>query len=334
MSLPGNLYCGPSGWSYAHWNNVVYPAHKSRGFHSLEFLSEYFDAIEINTTFYQSIRPEIARLWVQKVRANPKFLFTAKMNRRFTHDRILNAKEVAAFKEGLQPIKKAGKLGCLLMQFPWSFRFTEENRLFLTELRRAFHDYPLVGEMRHSSWMLEEALGTFIDYRIGFCNIDQASYTKAMPPTSYLTSAVGYVRLHGRNPRAWDQEFGRTENPAAQHDYLYSLAELTEWQSRIRRIGENAMVADTPVTDLSGIRRFYQSAYIVSYNNYLLGKRCSQIRKYMGFGRQRYLLSSEPTSHRNSIQGHRKLNQVSVASWKASAGHLTLCGAGQSNSRL
>jgi uncharacterized protein YecE (DUF72 family) len=239
-SLPNNLYIGPSGWSYAHGNNVVYPASKSRSFHSLEFLSEYFDAIEINTTFYQSIRPEIARLWVQKVRDNPKFLFTAKLNRRFTHDRILNAKDVSLFKEGIQPIKKAGKLGCLLMQFPWSFRFTEENKRYLIEVRRAFHDYPLVAEMRHSSWMVEEALGTFIDYRIGFCNIDQATYTKAMPPTSYLTSAVGYVRLHGRNPRDWDQEFGRVDKPMAQHDYLYSIAELTDWQARIDRISENA----------------------------------------------------------------------------------------------
>jgi uncharacterized protein YecE (DUF72 family) len=240
MSLPNNLFCGPSGWSYAHWNNVVYPAHKTRSFHSLEFLSEYFDAIEINTTFYQSIRPEIARLWVQKVRGNPKFLFTAKMNRRFTHDRVVNAREVSAFKDGLQPIKKAGKLGCLLMQFPWSFRFTEENRHFLIELRRAFHEYPLVAEMRHSSWMMEEALGTFIDHRIGFCNIDQASYIKAMPPTSYLTSAVGYVRLHGRDPREWDREFGRVEKPNAQNDYLYNLPELSEWQARIGRIGGNA----------------------------------------------------------------------------------------------
>ena len=240
MSLPRNLYCGPSGWSYAHWNNLVYPQSKPRSFHSLEFLSQYFDAIEINTTFYQSIRPEIGHLWVQKVADNPKFLFTAKLNRQFTHERILATNETAIFKEGLQAIKKAGKLGCLLAQFPWSFRFTEENKRFLVELRRAFHDYPLVAEMRHASWMLEEALGTFIDHRIGFCNIDQASYTKAMPPTSNLTSAVGYVRLHGRNPRDWDQEFGRLDKPVAQHDYLYSEAELAEWLPRIQKLTGNA----------------------------------------------------------------------------------------------
>ena len=76
-------------------------------------------------------------------------------------------------------------------------------------MRRAFHEFPLVAEMRHSSWMHDEALGTLIDYHIGFANIDQAAYTKAMPPTSLLTSPIGYVRLHGRNPQDWQREFGR-----------------------------------------------------------------------------------------------------------------------------
>ena len=106
------------------------------------------------------------------------------------------------------------------MQFPWSFRFTVENREFLIRLRRTFSEFPLVAEMRHSSWMAEEAVGTFLDYRIGFCNIDQPDYTRAMPPTAFLTSGIGYVRLHGRNPKNSLGGF----NPAAprlrQHDYL------------------------------------------------------------------------------------------------------------------
>ena len=66
-----------------------------------------------------------------------------------------------------------------------------------------------MAEMRHGSWMHEEALGTLIDYHVGFANIDQAAYTKAMPPASILTSPIGYVRLHGRNPQDWQREFGR-----------------------------------------------------------------------------------------------------------------------------
>jgi uncharacterized protein YecE (DUF72 family) len=134
---------------------------------------------------------------------------------------------------------RAGKLGCVLMQFPWSFRYTEENREFFIQLRRTFHEFPLVAEMRHSSWMRDEALGTFIDYRVGFCNIDQPAYTKAMPPTAFLTSSIGYVRLHGRNCFNWYQD---NADPTRVHryDYLYSEGELAEWKTRIDRFRQHA----------------------------------------------------------------------------------------------
>ena len=240
MSLPRTLYCGPSGWSYPHWNGIVYPKLKPRGFHALEDLSTYFDAIEINTSFYQSLQPEFASLWVKKVAHNPKFLFTVKLGRRFTHERSLAPAEIARFKEGLWPLHRPRKLGCVLMQFPWSFRYTEENRAFVIALRRAFHEFPLVAEMRHASWLHEEALGTLIDYRIGFANIDQAPYTKGMPPASVLTSRIGYVRLHGRNPQHWEREFGRPARAIAAHDYLYSPPELQEWKQRIENIQQHA----------------------------------------------------------------------------------------------
>ncbi|HTW68136.1 MAG TPA: DUF72 domain-containing protein [Bryobacteraceae bacterium] len=240
MSLPRMLFCGPSGWSYTHWNGIVFPRLKPRGFHPLEDLSKYFDAVEINTSFYQPLRPELASVWSKKVERNPKFLFTVKLGRRFTHERSLQAAEVARFKEGLWPFERARKLGCVLMQFPWAFRYTEENRQFLIALRRAFHEFPLVAEMRHASWQHEEALGTLIDYHVGFVNIDQAPYTKAMPPSALLTSQIGYVRLHGRNPEHWKREFSYSGNLPAAHDYLYSRQELSEWKKRIDQIQQHA----------------------------------------------------------------------------------------------
>ncbi len=237
MPLPPTLYCGPAGWTYPHWNGIVYPRTKTRATHALEMVSQYFDVVEVNTSFYQPIRPEIARLWVRKVSANPRFQFTAKLHRRFTHERTLDPGEITVFKDGLWPLLRARKLGCVLMQFPWTFRYTEENRNYLIELRRAFHEFPLVAEMRHSSWTHTEALGTLIDYRVGFCNIDQAAFTKATPPTAHLTSDVGYVRLHGRNPQDWSPQ---TVRNISRHDYLYSLPELVEWQERITQIRQFA----------------------------------------------------------------------------------------------
>lgn len=240
MPLPPNVHCGPAGWSYPHWNGLVFPrTHWSR-VHALEMIAEYFNTIEINTSFYRPLRPEVSRLWALKVSPNPSFVFTAKLNRRFTHDRSLDPAEVAGFKEGLWPLQRAGKLGCILMQFPWWFRFTAENREFFIQLRRAFHEFPLVAEMRHESWMRDEALGTFIDYRVGFCNIDQPAWVRAMPPTAFLTSPIGYVRLHGRNPENALGEFDKGASRRQQHDYLYALEELAEWHTRIERIRQYA----------------------------------------------------------------------------------------------
>jgi uncharacterized protein YecE (DUF72 family) len=178
---------------------------------------------------------------MKKVEANPRFQFTAKLHQSFTHSRVLDDAEVRAFSDGLRPLLKAKKFGALLMQFPWSFRFTAENKDHFIRLRRAFHEFPLIAEMRHSSWMAEEAIGVFLDYKVGFCNIDQPEYTRAMPPTSYLTSAVGYVRLHGRNPKNSLGAYNRDTNQRIrQHDYLYAEQELAEWTKRIEHVGRFA----------------------------------------------------------------------------------------------
>jgi len=247
IPAPAAVRIGTAGWSYPHWNGLVYPKTPWPGFHALEVIAKHLDTVEINSSFYQQLKPEVVRLWIKKVEANPGFLFTTKLHQQFTHNRVLDAAEIAGFKAGLAPLVQAKKLGAVLMQFPWSFRFTAENREFFIRLRRAFHECPLVAEMRHSSWMAEEAIGTFLDYHVGFCNIDQPAYTSAMPPTAFLTSQVGYVRLHGRNPRNSlggferpSQGMGQNGTRTLQHDYLYSEAELREWVTRIQHAGRFA----------------------------------------------------------------------------------------------
>lgn len=235
-----SIRIGLAGWSFTDWDGVLYPAPRSKRFQQLEHVASYYDLAEINTSFYHSLKPEVSRMWLHQVAHNSRFRFTAKLNRGFTHDRLLVEDEAAEFAAGLRPLKEAGKLGALLMQFPWSFRFTEENREWVIKLRRAFHEFPLVAEMRHESWASEEALGMFIDYHIGFANIDQPAHVKAMPPTSFLTSPVGYVRLLGRSSANWMAEYSKAPSPAARHDYLYSPAQLEQWKARIQRVASFA----------------------------------------------------------------------------------------------
>lgn len=241
--LSHSLAIGTAGWSYPHWEGVVFERGSRRDLHPVELLSHYVDCLEINTSFYQALAPEVSRLWANKVESNQKFRFTAKLQQRFTHDRVLDGRDSGAFKQGLWPLQKAGRLGAVLMQFPWSFRFTPENSEFVTKLSVAFGEFPLVAEMRHASWRQPGGLGLLADCRIGFCNIDQPAYTNAMPPTSIVTAKVGYARLHGRNPANRMGAYQADGGPASrgrQHDYLYTLSELAEWKTRVEVIREAA----------------------------------------------------------------------------------------------
>src|SRR5262249_39795233 len=184
---------------------------------------------EIDGSFDRPLRPEISKLWIGKVSHRQDFQFSVLLGKQFTHERLLGPVAIRVFKDGLSPLRKAGKLGCLLMRFPWSFRFTRENRDFVIQLRNIFHEFPLAAEMRHASWMFDEALGTLMDYRVGFCNIDQPSGVRATPPDAIITSPIGYVRLLGRNGTDWTDE-------QTASDYLYTPQELGAWQDRIERL--------------------------------------------------------------------------------------------------
>ncbi len=226
---------GPAGWSYDDWHGIVYPHHRPRGFHEAEYLARYFDTLEINTTFYHPPRPEVARSWVRRVAHNPNFKFTAKLWQHFTHERAATEREERAFKQGIDPLREAGLLGALLMQFPWSYKNSRENRAYLGGLAMQFMEYPLVVEVRHQSWNQPEVYRMLHELDVGFCNIDQPVIGRSLEPSERSTTPIGYVRLHGRNYEHW---FASNERPEERYDYYYSLEELKPWAERVRRIAE------------------------------------------------------------------------------------------------
>jgi len=230
---------GPAGWSYADWDGIVYPRPRPRGFHEAEYLAQFFDTIEINTSFYQPLRAAMAKLWVTRVEHNPDFKFTAKLWRRFTHERRATHQDEKAFKAGLAPLVAAGRLGALLVQFPWSFKNTRESREYLGALVVQFMEYPLVVEVRHGTWNRPEVFQLLAELGVGFCNIDQPVIGRSIGPSDRATAAVGYVRLHGRNYEQW---FSSEDHPEERYNYLYSLAELEPWAERIKQVARQAEV--------------------------------------------------------------------------------------------
>jgi uncharacterized protein YecE (DUF72 family) len=230
---------GPAGWSYADWEGVVYPSQKPRDFHEAAYLALFFDTIEINTTFYHPPSAKTARAWVRRVAHNPNFKFSAKLWQRFTHERSADRQDEKTVKEGLAPLLEEGRLGALLMQFPWSFKNTKENREYLGGLVMEFMEYPLVLEVRHSSWNQAEVFQMLAELGVGFCNIDQPVIGRSLAPSARATTPVGYVRLHGRNYEHW---FSSEDRPEERYNYLYSAGELEPWAERIRSIAQRTDV--------------------------------------------------------------------------------------------
>jgi uncharacterized protein YecE (DUF72 family) len=260
MEPAPRIRIGTAGWSYKDWDGILYPPEVTRKkIHPVEFLARFFDVIEINTSFYGHIRPELGRLWSRKAAAvNPNFLFTAKLHRSFTHTPTRsplgeleptsaasirpNDHDERLAREGLDSLAAEGKLGALLIQFPVSFKNTSLNREYLEQLLRQFIEYPRVVEVRHDSWNNPETLAEFMRHNIGFCNIDQPLLGRSLAPTEHVTSVVGYVRLHGRNYEHWfdSESDSGNRNRDDRYNYLYKPAELEKWKEKIEIIAHRA----------------------------------------------------------------------------------------------
>jgi uncharacterized protein YecE (DUF72 family) len=271
---------GTAGWSYKDWEGIFYPPgldHRKQ--HPLEYLARFFDTTEINTSFYGPMRPELAKLWCRKVAAvNPRFLFTAKLYRAFTHSPapVMEPTSAATIRptdedeartrEGLDAIANAGRLGALLIQFPVSYKNTSLNREYLDRLLRQFIEYPRVVEVRDSSWNNPETLAAFTEQNVAFCNIDQPVLGRSLAPTEHVTASLAYVRLHGRNYDEWFDSDNRNDR----YNYLYKESELESWKEKIRNVAARA-----------------QTTYLITNNHFecKAGVNALELKAIIGGGR-------------------------------------------------
>ncbi|OGF58429.1 MAG: hypothetical protein A2Y62_04500 [Candidatus Fischerbacteria bacterium RBG_13_37_8] len=236
--MSATIYCGIAGWSYEDWIGTVYPDTREKDFDQLTYASSYFDTIEINTTFYRPPSPYMTKNWVKKTIHNSNFKFTAKLWQKFTHEKtVLSQNDIKIFKDGINPLMENNKLGALLIQYPWSYKYNEVNVDKLQILIGAFKTYPLIVEFRHNSWILREVLTILNDNNVGFCNIDQPVIGQSIKPSSYITSSIGYIRLHGRNYKDW---FRKNAGRDDRYNYLYKPDELEMWIDKIKKIREKA----------------------------------------------------------------------------------------------
>lgn len=156
----------------------------------LEFYSRYFDTVEINSSFYGPAAAKTSEAWAKWT--PPNFRFSMKLWQKFTHLRmfeeatgeksVIGSGDFKTFREGIEPIAQAGKLGCLLMQFPPSFQAREGSLEDLERYLVQFREYPLAVELRHRSW--GEVAGslkeTFASLNIAWAFIDEPKFSSSI----------------------------------------------------------------------------------------------------------------------------------------------------------
>jgi uncharacterized protein YecE (DUF72 family) len=172
--------------------------------------------------------------WARRTAFNPRFTFTVKVWRRFTHRREADRAGAEGFIHTFDSLFEAGAFGAFLLQFPWSFKHDAENRGYVEKLSRWFEGYPSAVEFRHASWNAPEAVSLVTDGGLAFCNIDQPVIGDSLPPTEHVTTdGHGYIRLHGRNRKNW---FRKDAGRDARYDYCYRESELEQWRERAVRM--------------------------------------------------------------------------------------------------
>lgn len=221
------ILIGTSGYSYDDWRGRFYPPGlaKDRFF---TFYAEHFAVCEINFTYY---RPPDAKTMEGMLRkSGGRVEMVVKAPKELTHERVEDPAPAArGLLAALQPLREAGVLGGVLLQFPFSFHATDANRDYLRRLRELLPDLPLVVEVRNARWIGEATFDLLREHRLAFCNVDEPRLEGLLPPLGVVTAAPGYVRFHGRNAAKWYQH----EQAWQRYDYTYGEGELREWLPRL-----------------------------------------------------------------------------------------------------
>ena len=203
---------GTSGWSYDHWEGVLYPPRLP----SVERLDRYraeFDTVELNASFYRW--PPASRFAAWRERLPAGFELTVKAPRGLTHARRLASPEawIERMTAGLHEL--AGRRGPLLIQLHPAF---ERDDARLDHFLRVLPAWtrPVI-EFRHDSWIEESVFGILAHRGAAYCVMSGAR----LPCILRATAPLVYVRLHG---------------PDHEHLYAgsYSEDDLRWWADRVR----------------------------------------------------------------------------------------------------
>ena len=224
-----DILIGTSGYDYPEWKGVFYPENlKRKDF--LLYYSTVFNALELNSTFYSM--PTAERIMSFYERSEGRLNFSIKANRLLTHEPDGNWKEAAGeFRNAAGPLLEKGKLSAVLFQFPQSFHYTRDNRIYLAKMIEEFKGFPVLVEFRHVQWLKDSVFEGLEKFGASLVYCDMPRLSALPDGKAFRTPFTGpeaYIRLHGRNEGAWYCAENSC-NGSGRYRYDYSDDELEEF---------------------------------------------------------------------------------------------------------
>lgn len=271
-----------------------YPARANTPEARLRYYAEHFRTVEVDSSYYALPSERNAQLWVQRTpddfdfnikafalltghaadtRALPKEVKAVLDAEALRQPRIQKPAQPVLdlcfemFRAAIAPLHHAGKLGCVLFQFPPWAKASPRNHEYIDFCRSQLPDYHLAIEFRHASWFGDNGAATldFLRQRdLPLVCLDAPAAPSIPRPPYTTTTDIAYVRLHGRNRDAW---FHRGGTAADRFNYLYSDEELSECAARIMMLRQAKKVyvlfnnchGDQGVRNATSMRRLLEA---------------------------------------------------------------------------
>jgi uncharacterized protein YecE (DUF72 family) len=263
----GRIRVGISSWTEPTLiKSGWYPPDATTAEDRLRYYASKFPVVEVDSTFYAIPNQKTSLLWVERT---PKdFVFDAKAYALLTQHptpaarlpkdlrekladsktnlyfKDLGPKEKESiwdrFREGLQPLQDAGKLGAVLFQFPKWFLPSPSAYRFMEDLREWLPDFGIAIEFRQAAWLKPERRQRVLDFLKGrgfiYVVVDEPQgFASSVPPVVATTAPLGMVRFHGHNKENWEK---RSITAAERFRYLYKPEELRPWVPRLREMAK------------------------------------------------------------------------------------------------
>ena len=234
------IYVGTSSWAD---HKPFYPEGLPKN-QQISYYAQKFPIVEINSSYYRMMPKRNYSLWAE--RTPDGFVFDVKPYKQLTwHDRKNPPDEAitVAFRDTLEPLRDAGKLGAVHFQFPPWFQHNERNVAYLLSLRELFPRDRIGIEFRNRTWLegddLPGLLETMRSHRLSLTVVDEPQLGSGSVPTllEVTNPELVIVRFHGRNYKKW---YARVKTTAERFDYLYNDDELAEWVPKVRQLAESA----------------------------------------------------------------------------------------------